>query len=89
MRKKEKSHVIYYIFLIFIFVFVFLLTLLSSSKQLQVLIIVMGILFYVGFGILHHLINHDLTAKIVIEYVLIGSIGLSVMFFLVKGGLGI
>jgi hypothetical protein len=38
---------------------------------------------------LHHAGNHTITAKIVIEYILIGSLGLTVILFLLKGGLGI
>ncbi|MCL4353073.1 hypothetical protein M1615_01210 [Patescibacteria group bacterium] len=49
-------------------------------------IIVIGISFiYAFWGIIHHFIHHDLTLKIVVEYVLIGTVGMSAMLFLLKG----
>lgn len=51
------------------------------------LAVVITSLFYVGWGILHHFVHHDLNAKIVVEYVLIGSLGMTVVLFIIKGGL--
>ncbi len=89
MKKRVISHVGYYVSLIAILLFGFILASLSSDKHLQMVIVILTALFYVIWGILHHLINHDLTAKIVVEYILIGSLGLAAVFFLLKGGLGI
>jgi presenilin-like A22 family membrane protease len=86
---KKTSHISYYIFLLVILFFGFILASLSANRQMQIAIIVLTTIFYVIWGIFHHLINHDLTAKIVIEYILIGSLGLTVILFLLKGGLGI
>lgn len=85
---KDKNHAAYYIVLILILGSGFFMTVLATPhKQLQMVTIVMTTFFYIAWGILHHLVNHNLTAKIVIEYVLIGSFGLSAVFFLLKGGL--
>ena len=90
MIKKNESHLAYYIFLVLILGFGLSGVYLSSpNRQLQMIIVVSTTLFYVGFGILHHLLNHDLNPKIVVEYILIGSLGLSLVLFLMKGGLGI
>lgn len=87
MIEKGKNHIGHYIVLILILGSGFFMTVLASpNKQLQMVAIVMTTFFYIAWGILHHLINHDLTAKIVVEYVLIGSFGLSAVFFLLKGG---
>ena len=88
--QKRKSHLAYYIFLTIILGAGLLGAYLSSpNRQLQMAIVVLTTLSYVAFGILHHFLNHDLNTKIVIEYTLIGSLGLSLVFFLMKGGLGI
>ena len=90
MRKKISTHVAYYISLIVIFLMGFLLIEKSSFNiQLKILIFSLITFFYIILGIVHHLLNHKLSAKIVIEYILIGSFGIAVVFFLLKGGLGI
>lgn len=88
MIKVNKNHIGYYITLLTILILGFIMIVSASfSKQLQMIIIILIALFYVGWGILHHLINHDLTPKIVVEYVLIGSFGIAAVFFLLKGAL--
>lgn len=57
----------------------------ASDRKLQLVVILTTTLFYVLWGVFHHLIEHDLTAKIVIEYVLVGSLGASVVLFLTIG----
>lgn len=90
MLKKIKNHSGYYISLILILALGFFLAYISAPyKQIQMVVIILTTFFYVFWGILHHLINHDLNAKIVVEYVLMGSLGLSIIFFLLKGGLGL
>lgn len=88
MDKKFKVHFGYYITL---FVMLFLSGLLtlqfSFNKQLQMVIVVMTAMLYVLIGIVHHKENHDLNTKIVIEYVLIASLGMVIVFFLLGGGL--
>ncbi len=81
-----KNHIGYYTFLFTILALgVFLSQQVSYSRQLQMLTVVITAFFYVGFGIIHHLANHDLTAKIVIEYMLIGGLVITVVSFVLKG----
>ncbi len=88
MYKKFKKHFGYYLSLSTILLLGLLLTFLAAPKiQLQIIIILLTIFFYVLWGILHHLINHELTPKIMVEYVLIGTLGVSILFFLIMGGL--
>ena len=88
MIQKGKNHIGYYIALLVILSSGFSLAFFTSpNKQLQVIVVMITTFFYIAWGILHHLVNHDLTAKIVVEYILIGSFGLSAVFFLLKGGL--
>lgn len=59
----------------------------SPNKTLQLILILLTTLFYILFGIVHHLINHDISVAIVLEYLLIGALGISILFFFLKGGL--
>lgn len=90
MFKKINEHVAYYISLIAIFALgTFLISSATPNKQLQMLIFIIMAFFYVIWGVLHHFINHELSSKIVVEYILIGILGVAIMFFLLKGGFGI
>ncbi len=90
MFKKINEHAAYYISLIAIFALgIFLMSSAAPKKQLQMQIFVIMAFFYVVWGVLHHFINHELSAKIVVEYILIGTLGVAIMFFLLKGGFGI
>lgn len=87
MNKKIKKHFLYYLSLFLIFFVGLILTLfLAPNIKLQGLTIFITILLYVIWGILHHYKNHELTPKIVIEYVLIGFLGMSILFFVISGG---
>jgi hypothetical protein len=84
MLKKISGHTIYYVSLVTILSLSFLLAYTSSDRKFQLGVIVATTFFYVLWGIMHHLINHDLHTKIVIEYMLIGAFGLTVIFFLLS-----
>lgn len=87
MHKQFKEHGWYYISLIAILVLGFGLILLATPDlRLQTIIMVFTVFSYVAWGALHHLINHDLTARILLEYILIGVLGLSILFFISMGG---
>ncbi len=86
----NKKHIIYYIFLSAVLFFgIFLTMQTADNRQLQSLIIFSTAFFYVGSGLLHHFLEHDLNSKIVLEYVLMGALGLTVILFFLKGGIGI
>lgn len=90
MINKFKKHIGYYISLVAILVFAIYLTILASpDRQLQMSIFIVITVIYVFWGILHHLLNHDLSSKIVIEYTLVGALGMSIILFLFKGGFGL
>lgn len=90
MTDRIKKHIGYYISLFAILGLGFLATfMVYPNRELQMTILSLTIFFYVVWGILHHLINHNLSTKIVIEYILVGSLGLSIVFFLLEGGFGI
>lgn len=90
MHKKTDKHIGYYTSLLGVLIIGFLLiSFASPDRLLQISIFALITLFYVILGIVHHRENHDLTAKIVVEYILIGGFGIAVMFFLFKGGFGL
>jgi hypothetical protein len=84
MLKRISEHVVYYVSLIAILSLSFLLAYSSSDRSFQIGVVVAVTFFYVLWGIMHHLMNHDLNMKIVVEYILIGVFGLTVIFFLLS-----
>jgi len=83
MIERIKLHLGYYSSLIVILAFGFLLVSLSApNRGLQILVAAITTFLYVFWGIVHHLINHDLHVKIVVEYVLIGILGLTMIIFI-------
>lgn len=84
MLKRISEHTFYYISLVAILSLSFLLAYSSTDRGFQIGVIIATTFFYVLWGILHHLMNHDLHAKIVIEYILIGAFGLAVIFFVLS-----
>lgn len=88
MFEKLRSHLAYYFSLITILALGLILIFLTRPNIfLQALVILVMVIFYVLWGILHHLINHELSLRIVVEYVLIGALGVSILFFMLSGGL--
>jgi hypothetical protein len=88
MVKKLKKHLWYYFSLLILFLVGFAVTvLLSPNFNLQKITISATIVAYVFWGIFHHYKNHELTGRIMVEYILIGLLGLSVLFFVVEGGI--
>jgi hypothetical protein len=88
MYTKLKKHLGYYLSLSAILLLGIVLVILTSPNiKTQGLVISLTVFFYILWGILHNLINHELSARIVIEYVLIGALGLAVLFFMTMGGL--
>ena len=79
-----SKHSLYYISLVIILSLGFLLAYNNPDRNFQIGVVVITTFFYVLWGIMHHLLNHDLTSKIVIEYILIGAFGLTVIFFLLS-----
>ena len=88
MYKKFQKHFLYYLsFSAILLLGLALILLTSPNVKLQSLVILLTVFFYILWGILHHFVNHELTARIMIEYVLIGTLGISVIFFMMIGGL--
>jgi len=81
-----KKHHWYYIFVLIIFLAgIFAIFSLNYSKTLQIAIFVLLAMFYVMLGIIHHSLHHTITAKIVIEYIAIATLGISIVVFVLQG----
>jgi intracellular septation protein A len=85
MIQRIKAHLGYYtVFLLMAVLGFYLLLANASSEQGRMTIVVLLAFFYVVWGLLHHYVHHDISTKIVLEYVLVGALGISVIFFLLK-----
>lgn len=83
MNLMEKKHLWYYIvFLTVEAIGLGLLLLLSYDRFMQFMVICFMSSFYIGWSILHHYHHHDVTAKIVVEYILIGLLGVVISFLI-------
>ncbi len=88
MHQRVKKHLLYYIFLLFLLSIGILLGFQTAyNRSLQIEVLILTALAYISWGIFHHVVEHNITAKIVIEYVLIGILGVVAVLFLIKGGL--
>jgi len=78
MIKNIKKHFGYYlVFWLLQALGGILIVLASGNKPLQLIGIFAETMFYFIFAIVHQMINHELNAKIVVEYALIGCLGLA------------
>jgi len=81
-----KKHLFYYFALILMCILsIILVKLLGFSKQEQFFIVVFLGFFYALWGILHHILHHNLRPRIFIEYIVIAVLGISVTVFILKG----
>lgn len=87
---KKHTHLIYYLSILTLFVTgIALIVYLSPQRDLQMFVLMGMAILYALIGIAHHLIIHDLVFKIVIEYVLVAILGIAIVYFIFRGGIGI
>ena len=55
----------------------------NYDKALQTSIIVGAVISYVSWGIMHHYLHRDLHLSVVVEYILIASLGLTMALSLI------
>ena len=82
--KRIVKHIPYYTPLIGIFLagalgFVFF----SYDRVFQVAISIAVAVSYVVWGVVHHLIHKDLYWEVVVEYLVVASLGLVILFSLI------
>ena len=82
IKDRFKNHIGYYLaFSGVAFLGLLLIYLSTGDRRTQMFAILVLTVFYVVFALFHHLHEHDLTPRIVIEYALFGSLGLTFAMF--------
>lgn len=85
----KKNHNLYYLSLLSVLFSGIVLVIIFSGDSILQMLTVVGVAFsYVILGIVHHLIDHDLVLKIVVEYILIAALGIAAALFVFRGGFG-
>lgn len=76
------KHLVYYLSLAAILIAgVLVAGYLHGQKQMQIAIVVLIAVFYVVWGIVHHIAEHSFSIKIVLEYIAIAVLGVSLVLF--------
>ena len=84
-KNELKKHWVYYLVLLILEgIGLVLLTLSTYNKPLQLTIVMLMTLIYIFSALIHHYLTHDVHPKIVVEYVLMGALGIAVTFFLLR-----
>ena len=76
------KHLLYYLSLAFIMVTGILVAgYFHGQKQVQIAIAILLALFYVVWGVVHHIAEHSFSIKVVLEYIDIAVLGISLVLF--------
>ncbi|MEK7605267.1 MAG: hypothetical protein AAB478_01950 [Patescibacteria group bacterium] len=82
---RPDKHYLYYLFLLVMEALIGALIIMSQGdRYMQLVYGLFAAIIYVVWGIIHHLINHTLHKKVVIEYLLMGAVGVSVLYFFLR-----
>jgi hypothetical protein len=85
IKSSTKRHTGYYISLILILLLGVVIYLSSGNDSNTRLVAVLMLSFcYVLWGIVHHVIHHDITVRVVLEYVLIGVLGIALALLVMR-----
>jgi len=83
-----KKHLGYYVsFLIILAGSIYLVLQNQSDKSLVIKFVGLFAISYIVWGVLHHMVHHSVTVRIVIEYIVVASLGVAVIFFIINGGI--
>ncbi len=83
MIDSLKSHRGYYLsFGVLMFLCVTLILKTANDTDIRMAILFLTGFLYAFWGIVHHLVHHDVSVKIVLEYVLVGALGIVLVLLL-------
>lgn len=83
MIANFRRHLWYYIVTICIFTLgLVLIAVNDHDSKLQALLIAMTATCYFTWSLLHHYVHHELHLRVVIEYILIASLGVVLSLYL-------
>lgn len=78
-----RKHLLYYIVSIMIFVVGLALIFFTAYDQrLQLSFVIMTSMIYFLWSFVHHYVHHELHTKVVVEYILIATLGIALSFML-------
>lgn len=84
MMKKIAKHLIHYLPLVGVLLAgILAFWFFSYNRAFQTVIAVAMAVFYVIWGVVHHAIHKDLHLSTVVEYIVIASLGLIIIFSLI------
>jgi hypothetical protein len=82
MISLTKKHWFYYLVLFIVLgIGLVVIAVSPNERDIQMGVVVLMALFYIVWAVIHHLIDHDMHAKVMLEYILIGMVGISVVYF--------
>ena len=82
-----KKHLGYYLsFLLILVGGVYAVYASVGDKNLQLKFVGLLAGAYVLWGVLHHMIHHSLSLRVVLEYCVVAILGVAVVFFILNGG---
>ncbi len=82
--KRATKHLLHYLPLIAVFLAGLLaFWLFSYNRVFQIIVAVVVAVSYVVWGVIHHAIHKDLYLSTVVEYIVIASLGLIIIFSLI------
>lgn len=74
---KLKEHILYYLLqLVVVSTGIIGITRIAGRTAQSITLVIATIVYFL-IAVIHHYLNHDLTLKIVVEYLLIGIFGIS------------
>lgn len=84
MWQDIKTHILHYLALFLILGLGLLgFAVFSYNHNLQKLIILALAIFYIGWGIVHHLLEDNLNAKIVVEYTSLAALAVTLIWLMI------
>ncbi|HUD44318.1 MAG TPA: hypothetical protein VMR41_02115 [Patescibacteria group bacterium] len=85
MQPHVSQHINYYLSMLFLQVAGFFIVMAASSNiPLQMELVTLNSGIYVLWASLHQYMHHDLHPKVVLEYILVGFLGVSITFFMLR-----
>ncbi len=82
LRHHGKYHLALFLVLVLGVIFAYYA---REDKQFEIVVLIGITCVYMLFGIIHHYLMHNLSSKIVIEYVAMGSLGIAIACFVFRG----
>ncbi len=81
MLREENHFVHYFVLFVGLLLFVSLFALFRYNQALQFSVGLLGCVFYVSWGVIHHILEERLTKLVVLEYLLFGVLVAILLLF--------